>query len=121
MVNIVQLTVRYLNATIYRTIRNPKLEIVLDGSNQTRQNPRVDGYGAGFGPPRSSRSGFRTILELNRTVFAVQTRTAGGLLGLVANTIMHSRSVFHISLTIPVNQYLVRAEAIHLPKFAKQW
>jgi len=47
---------------------------------------RVDGYGSGFGPPRVCRSGFWTVLELNRPVFAVQTRTAGGLPGPIADT-----------------------------------
>jgi len=57
--------------------RNAKLEIGTDGSSQTWRNPRVDGYGSGFGPPRVSMSGFWTVLEPNRPVFAVQTRTAG--------------------------------------------
>jgi hypothetical protein len=43
-------------------------------------------YGYGVGPPRSSGSGFWTGLEPNRTVFPVQTRNAGGLLGPIANT-----------------------------------
>jgi len=86
IVNILRLTVRYLNATINRTTLNAKPEIGPDGSSQTRCNPQIDGYGAGFGPPRSSGSGFWTVLEPNRTVFLVQTRTAGGLPRPVANT-----------------------------------
>ena len=66
--------------------RNAEPEIGTDGSSQTRQNPRVDGYGSGFGPPRVCGSDFWTVLEPNRPVFAVQTRTAGGLPGPVANT-----------------------------------
>jgi hypothetical protein len=66
--------------------RNAEPEIGTDGCSQTRRNPRVDGYGSGFGPPRVSGSGFWTGLELNRPVFAVQTRTAGGLPGPVAHT-----------------------------------
>jgi len=86
-VNILRLTVGYLNATINRKTRNTEPEIGTDGSSQTRQNPRVDGYGSGFGPPRRSGSGFGTVLEPNPTVFPVGTRTAGGLPGPVANTI----------------------------------
>jgi len=66
--------------------RNAEPEIGTDGSRQTRRNLRVDGYGSGFGPPSVCRSGFWTVLELNRPVFAVQTRTAGALPGPVANS-----------------------------------
>jgi len=54
---------------------------------QTRQNPRVDGYGSGFGPTRRCVSDFWTVLEPKRTVFPVSTRTAGGLPGPIADTI----------------------------------
>jgi len=67
--------------------RTAEPEIGTDGSSQTRRNPRVDGYGSGFGPPRVCGSGFWPVLELNRPVFAVQTRTPGGLPAPVANTI----------------------------------
>jgi len=86
IVNILQLTVGHLNATINRTIWNSKPKIGPDSSCQTLQNPFVDRYGAGFWPPRSRRMGFQTVLDPNRTVFPVQTRTAGGLPGPVANT-----------------------------------
>jgi len=86
-VNIVWLTVGYLNATIDRKSRNKEPEIETDGSSQTRQNPWVDGYGAGFGPPRLCGSGFWMVLDPNWTVFPVRTRTAGGLPRPVANTI----------------------------------
>jgi hypothetical protein len=66
--------------------RNAEPEIGTDGSSQTRRNPRVDGYGSGFGPPRVCGSGFWPVLEPNRPGFAVQTQTAGALPGLVANT-----------------------------------
>jgi len=66
--------------------RNAEPEIGTDRSSKTRRNPRVDGYGSGFGPPRISGSGFWTVLELNRPVFAGQTRIAGGLPEPVANT-----------------------------------
>jgi len=66
--------------------QNAEPEIGTDGSSQTRRNPRVDGYGSGFGTPRVCGSGFWPVLEPNRPVFAVQTRTAGGLPGPVANT-----------------------------------
>ena len=65
---------------------NAEPEIGTDGSSQTRQNPRIDGYGVGFGPPTVSRCGFSTGLEPNSPVVVVQTRTAGGLPGPVANT-----------------------------------
>jgi len=65
---------------------NAETEIGTDGSIQTWRNPRVDGYGSGFGPPRVYGSGFWPVLEPNRPVFAVQTWTAGGLPGPVANT-----------------------------------
>jgi len=66
--------------------RNAEPEIGTDGSTQTRRNPRVDGYRSGFGQPKVRGSGFWKVLQPNRPVFAVQTRTAGGLPGPVANT-----------------------------------
>jgi hypothetical protein len=72
--------------------RNAEPEIGTDGSSQTRRNPRVDGYGSGFYPPRVCGSGFWPVLEPNRPVVAVQTRTAGALPGLVANTSLHQLS-----------------------------
>jgi hypothetical protein len=66
--------------------RNAEPEIGTNGSSLTRQNPRVDGNRSGFGPPRVCGSGFWPVLEPNRPVFAVQTRTAGGLPVPVANT-----------------------------------
>ena len=76
-----------MTATINRKTRKGELETGTDGSSQTLQNPRADGYGYGFGPPRSSASGFWMGLEPNRTVFPVQTRTAGRLPRPIANTI----------------------------------
>ena len=75
IVNILQLTVGYLNATIHRETWNAEPEIGPDRSSQMRQNPRVEGYRAGFGPPARSGSGFWTVLDPNRTVFLVHTRT----------------------------------------------
>jgi len=66
--------------------RNAEPEIGTDGSGHTRQNPRVDGYGSAFGPLGVWGSGFWTVLEPNRPIFAVQTRTAGGLPRPVGNT-----------------------------------
>jgi len=86
IVSISRLTLRYLNGTINRTIRNATPEIIPDGSSQTRRNPRVDGYGDGIGPPRSCGLGYWPVLERNRIVVLVQTWTAGGLTGSVANT-----------------------------------
>jgi len=85
-VNILRWTVAYLNATINRKTRNTEPEIGTDGSSQSRQNPRVDRYGSGFGPPSRCRSGFWTVPEPNRTVFPVRTPTAAGLPRPVANT-----------------------------------
>jgi len=85
-VNILRLTVGYLNATINGMTRNTEPVIWTDGSSQTPQNPRVDGYGSGFGLPRRCGSGFWTVLEPNWTVFPVRTRTAGGYPWPVANT-----------------------------------
>jgi hypothetical protein len=76
-----------MTATINRKTRKGEPDTGTDGSTQTRQIPRVDVYGYGFGPARSPGSGFWTLLELKRTIFLVQTRTAGGLPGPVANTI----------------------------------
>jgi len=66
---------------------NAELQIGTDGSTQTRHNLRVDGYGSGFGPPRVCGSGFWSVLEPNRPVFAVQTWTACGLPGPVAKIV----------------------------------
>jgi hypothetical protein len=66
--------------------RNAEPEIRTDGSSHTWQNTRVGRYGSGIGPQRVCRSGFWTVLEPNPPVFAVQTRTTGGLPGPLANT-----------------------------------
>jgi len=66
--------------------RSAQPEIGPDGSSGTRWNRWVDGYGSRFGPPRVSGSSFWMGLEWNWPVFAVQTHTAGGLPGPVANT-----------------------------------
>jgi len=86
IINIVWLTVRYLNATINRTNRNAKPGIGPHESSQTQWNPQFDVYRGGFGPPRGSGLGFWTVLEPHWTVFLVQTVTAGGLPGSVAYT-----------------------------------
>jgi hypothetical protein len=88
-----------MTATINRKTRKGEPETRTDGSSQTRQNTRVDGFGYGFRPPRSSRLGFWTGLEPNRTVFPVQTRTSGGLPGPVDYT----------TVDLGMMQYLVYA------------
>jgi len=93
--NILWLTVGYLNGMINRATQNANLEIGPDRSSQTQPNPQVDGSGDLFGLPRSSGLGFWTVLELNWTVFPVQTQPAGGLPGPVLNT-RHSQ---RLSLT----------------------
>jgi len=80
--NILQLTAGYLNATMNRTTRNAKPEIGPDGSSPILLNPRVGRYSEGCGPPQSSGSGFWTVLEPNRTILPVQTRTAAGFTGM---------------------------------------
>jgi len=77
---------RYLNATINRTTWNAKQEIWHDRNSQTWRNPQVDGYGAGYRPPRSSASGHWTVLEMNWTVVLVQIQTTGRLPWPLANT-----------------------------------
>jgi len=75
-VDILNRIVTYLTATINRKTRKGDLETGTDGSSQTRQNLRVDGYGYGFGLPRRSMWCFWTELEANWTIFPVQTRTS---------------------------------------------
>ena len=78
MVNILRLTVEYLNATIKRTTRNAKLEIRPDESCQSWPIQWVDEYRAGFGPPRSRGSGFWTVPEPNQTVFLTKPGLLAG-------------------------------------------
>jgi len=85
-VNILRLTVVYLNATLYSESWNAKLKFGTDRSSQTRQTPPVDGYRSGFGPPRGCVSGFWICLEPNRRVVAVQSQTTGWLPRPIANT-----------------------------------
>jgi len=84
--NILRLTVGYLNATINITTGIAKAEIGPNGSSQTRRSLRVDGYGAGYGLPKSSGPDHWTVLDQNLTVSPVQTLIAGGLPGSGANT-----------------------------------
>jgi hypothetical protein len=85
-----RLTIRYLNATINRKTRKIEPEIATDGSSQTRQNLRVDGYVSWFCPPRRGGWDFWTILEPNQIVIEVRTRTAGRSPGSVANATDHT-------------------------------
>jgi len=94
----------YLNATMNGKPRNTEPEIGTDGSSQALQNPRVDGYGSGFGLPRCCGWGFWTVLESNRTVFPVQTRTAGGIPGPAANTThQHMRYLDRLQTVVESN------------------
>jgi len=86
-VDILRLAVGYLHATINRKTQNTEPEIGTDGSSQTWQNSRVDGYRSGFGPPRRCGLGFWMVQKPNQSVFPVRSRTAGGLPGPVPNTI----------------------------------
>ena len=63
-VDILHITVTYVTATINRKTRKGEPETGTNGSGQTWQTPRVEGYG--FGLPRSSGLGFWTVLEPNR-------------------------------------------------------
>jgi len=65
---------------------NAEPEIWSDSYCQTKQNPQVAEYGSGFGLRSSCWSGFRSGQELNRLVFAVQTRTPGRLPRTIPNT-----------------------------------
>jgi hypothetical protein len=76
--------------------RNADPEIGTDRSSQTWRNPRVDRYRFWCGPPSVCRSGFWTVLEPHWPSVPVQTQTAGGLPGPVANT----RSICWCLLTI---------------------
>ena len=75
-----------MTVRINRKARKGEPETGTDGSSHTQQNPGVDGYAYEFGPARISRSDFWPGLEPNQTIFPVQTRTAGGLPGPIANT-----------------------------------
>jgi len=78
-VNILQLAVGYLNATVHRKTCKLRPEIETDGLCQSWQNWVVGRYASGEGQPSSCRLGFWTGVDLNRTVLAIQTRTAGRL------------------------------------------
>jgi hypothetical protein len=75
-----------LKLTINRITWKPDPEIGTDGPGQPWQNPQVDGYGSGFGPPGCSVSDCWMDFNLNWSVYVVSTQTTGGLLGPVANT-----------------------------------
>jgi len=76
----VQLSVGYLNATRSRGTQNAERVIGPDVSGQTHQNPQVDGYVARFGPPRSSRSGFRTFWNPTEPFFRYNPGPLAGYL-----------------------------------------
>jgi len=80
------MTVGYLNATVNRKTSKQEPEIGKNGLNQTSQNPRVDGYTSAFAPPRRWWLGLWMVLELNLTVYTVQTGMASGILGLITNS-----------------------------------
>jgi len=85
-VNLLQLAVGYLNATINRNTQKPLPGIGTDGSTQTRHNMRVGGYGSGWGVSGRSRFNFWTSREPNPTATAVPIPTVRGLPGPIANT-----------------------------------
>jgi len=86
-VNILRLEVQYLNVSINRKTWKPEPEIGTDGSSQPSQNPCVDGWGSGFGLPRTSYARFWTVLELKWIIFVVRTCTTRGIPEPIAITI----------------------------------
>ena len=78
IVKILRLAKGYLNATINSNTWKLEPEVGTNRSGQTWWNPHDTRYRSGFGPPRCSGSGFWTGFELNWTILAVQTQTAGG-------------------------------------------
>jgi len=75
-VNILRFVVAYLNGTINRKTWNTKPAIRTDWSNQTRQNPCVDGYGSGIGLLRPSWSVFGQLPDWTELIL----RSESGLL-----------------------------------------
>ena len=86
-VNIIQITVAYLNVTINRKTQKPEPEIGADRSSWTQPNLWVDGYRYRFGLPRCPWSGFWKGLDHNPTIFPVRTQIAARLPRPVANSI----------------------------------
>jgi len=74
-VNVLRLTVGYLNPIVKRKTWNTEPGIGIDWHCQTRQNPRVDGCRSGYGPLRRCSPGFWMVLERNPSGFPVRTRT----------------------------------------------
>jgi len=90
---IVRWIVGYLNATINRTTRNAEPDLGPDECSHTRRYMRVARYGAVSRPPTCCGLSFWTVQEPNRTLFPVQTQTAGRSPRPIANT-THTRKHF---------------------------
>jgi hypothetical protein len=86
-VNNLRLTVGYLDATRIRHTHNPELKRGSNWSTKSRQIPHVDRYRYRFGPLQCRKSVCLTYLEQHKIIFAVSTRTPGGLAGTVNNSI----------------------------------
>jgi len=86
IVNILQLTVAYLNAIINRPSQHVELEIGANGSSQMWHNLVVTVYGPRFGLARSSGSGGWMGLESNWAILPIWSRIAGVLARPVALT-----------------------------------
>jgi len=100
------LTVGYVNVTLITNSGRAELEIGTDGSTQTGQLLRVDGYGYGFSLPRGTSSGIRMGLGATRTIIPVRPQTPGRLAGPIANTSIDSRPWGRMSynrLADPIN------------------
>jgi len=85
IVNILRLTVLYLNPTMDKISRSPEPEMGPNWSSHTWQHLPVVGYASGYGSPRNNRLGFWSGLEMNPPVFPVRTRTATRFPGPIAN------------------------------------
>jgi len=116
-VNILRLTVGYLNLTINRRTQKPELEIGTDGSSQPRQNAQVKGYRHGFGPPGRGWSGVWPGPYPNETILGVWFRTSGMLPRPVADTwytYIPITSTIHTSSITDTNPHMVLLFWAHL-------
>ena len=120
---------------------NAEPEIGTDWSSMTRRNQQVDGHGSGFNPTTVNKSGFWLGLQPNQPVFAVQTRTAGGYPGPIANptpidrlqvlrqshSMMTSKCIYKLtwsqcrSASLSSIDQRLKSRSIMASKFARSW
>jgi hypothetical protein len=96
-VNILQLAVRYLIATVNGETRHTETELWPYRSSRNSASRWVDQCRSAIEPPRCSSPGFWIVLTPNETIFGVQTRTAAGLSEPIANT-THGHGVNNCNL-----------------------